>query len=73
VEAGDWCALGGAYRPSPGLTPEVVFPLAFAVKAIGPAGRALAWVPLAELVASRHRIPDGHLRILALRAAHAAG
>jgi hypothetical protein len=73
LEAGDWCALGGAYRPSPGLTPEVVFPLAFAVKAIEPAGRALAWVPLVELVEGRQRIPDGHLRILALRSAHAAG
>jgi hypothetical protein len=41
------------------------------VTAFGPASRALAWVPLAELVEQRHRVPDGHLRILALRAAHA--
>jgi SAM-dependent methyltransferase len=71
LEVGGWCALGGPYRPSPGLTPEVVFPLAFAVKEIAPAARPLAWVPLDELVEQRHRIPDGHLRILALRAAHA--
>jgi hypothetical protein len=55
------------------LTPETVFPLAYAVTAIEPGTRALAWVPLAELVEQRHRIPDGHLRILSLRAAHAGG
>ncbi|MDC0679784.1 class I SAM-dependent methyltransferase [Sorangium atrum] len=83
--------LGGAYRPSAGLTPELVQPLAFVVTAapasagtpasaaapdLAPgsgAARRLSWVPLIELVAGRERLPDGHLRVAALRAAHALG
>ncbi|WP_437577285.1 methyltransferase domain-containing protein [Sorangium sp. So ce887] len=91
VEAGEAVELGGAYRPSPGLTPELVQPLAFVVTAVAaeaptaPAGaappvapapvpdRRLYWVPLTELVAGREHLPDGHLRVVALRAAHALG
>lgn len=68
--------LGGPYRPSPGLTPELVHALATEVRAEAAAeagDRRLHWVPLRELVASRARLPDGHLRILSLRAAHALG
>jgi hypothetical protein len=63
--------LGGAYRPSPGLTPEIVFPFAFVVARQSGEGRPLSWVRLAEVLAHRDRLPDGHLRIGALRAAHA--
>ncbi|WP_437647047.1 methyltransferase domain-containing protein [Sorangium sp. So ce362] len=91
VEAGEAVELGGAYRPSPGLTPELVQPLAFVVTAVAaeapaaPAAaaprvapapvpdRRLYWVPLTELVAGREHLPDGHLRVVALRAAHALG
>jgi hypothetical protein len=38
-----------------------------------PAERTLRWVPLAEVVREIHRVRDGHLRIVALRAAHALG
>ncbi len=62
--------LGGSYRPSPGLTPEIVYPVAIEVAGLLP-GRRLAWVPLDEIVAERSRLPDGHLRVVALRAAHA--
>ncbi|MGK4009081.1 methyltransferase domain-containing protein [Sorangium sp. So ce1036] len=89
VQAGEAVELGGAYRPSAGLTPELVQPLAFVVTATaapGPApadaapqrapsgpARRLHWVPLAALAAGREHLPDGHLRVVALRAAHALG
>ncbi len=60
-------ALGGRYHPSAGATPEVVYPRAVEVSGDG----ALAWVPLDDLRAQLDRITDGHLRVVALRAAHA--
>jgi hypothetical protein len=71
LELGETWELGGAYRPSPGLTPETVFPLAVEVKAHRKGGRPLDWVPLSDLVAHRAELPDGHLRVTMLRAAHA--
>jgi SAM-dependent methyltransferase len=71
LETGETWELGGCYRPSPGLTPETVFPLAVEVKARRDGGRPLDWVPLASLVAHRAELPDGHLRVAILRAAHA--
>ena len=65
--------LGGRYHPSAGITPEVVFPLAAEVRAVDDAERALHWVALEELVTDRRLLLDGHLRIVALRAAHAVG
>ncbi|WP_437589861.1 methyltransferase domain-containing protein [Sorangium sp. So ce1000] len=92
VRVGAAVELGGAYRPSAGLTPELVQPLAFVVTAapapaaapasaaalpdLAPAldaARRLSWVPLTEIVAGREHLPDGHLRVAALRAAHALG
>jgi hypothetical protein len=72
---GDTWDLGGCYRPSPGLTPETVFPLAVEVRSVrGDAGaRALAWASLRALVRERVNPPDGHLRVVVLRAAHALG
>jgi hypothetical protein len=75
VVAGDVWELGGSYRPSPGLTPETVFPLAVEVARLArgesAALRPLTWLPLRQLVAERAGLPDGHLRVLLLRAAHA--
>ena len=65
--------LGGPYRPSAGLTPETVFPLAVEVRSLAAGGRALTWIPLWTLVSRRAAIQDGHLRVLSLRAAHASG
>ncbi|AGP42184.1 class I SAM-dependent methyltransferase [Sorangium cellulosum] len=103
VDAGEAVELGGAYRPSAGLTPELVHPIAFVVTGVAaeaprapsaaappsaatspsaaapPAEpvsappRRLHWVPLTALVAGREHLPDGHLRVVALRAAHALG
>jgi SAM-dependent methyltransferase len=66
--------LGGRYHPSPGVTPEVVYPLAVVVS--GPVGGGTSdiwWIPLREAVARRDLLLDGHLRIVAIRAAHALG
>jgi hypothetical protein len=68
VEAARIVPLGGAYRPSMGVTPELVFP--FAVQAKG-AGRGLSWVPLAELVARALEVRDAHLLVAMHRLAHA--
>ena len=73
IDAGEVWTLGGSYHPSPGSTPEVVYPWAVEVRATRGAGRALHWVALHELVEHRAALRDGHLRIAALRAAHALG
>ena len=48
-------------------------PWAVEITAVDDAPRALRWVPLGELVAGRAALRDGHLRVVALRAAHALG
>lgn len=66
--------LGGRYHPSAGITPEAVYPYAAVVEPMAtPTGRAraLRWVLLRELIARLKDLPDGHLRVAALRAAHA--
>ena len=74
VEAASVWELGGRYHPSPGLTPEVVYPLAVEVRDVDEnPERALRFVPLDELVRERHSLRDGHLRIVTMRAAHALG
>jgi hypothetical protein len=73
VECGEIWELGGRYHPSPGVTPEVVHPLAVHVKRERGGGRALRWVPLRDAVKNLADLTDGHLRIVALRAAHALG
>lgn len=70
---GELWELGGPYTPAPGSTPELVTPLAVEVRAVTGGGRALAWVPLADAVRERAALLDGHLRVVALRAAHALG
>ena len=66
--------LGGRYHPSPGVTPEVVYPMAVEVAAERPAAaRALAWVRLDDAVRGLSHLHDGHLRVVVLRAAHALG
>ena len=49
----------------------MAFPLAAEVHDVSDAPRPLTWVALDELVEDRRLLLDGHLRILALRAAHA--
>jgi hypothetical protein len=73
LETGEVWELGGPYRPSPGLTAEVVFPLALEIRGRRAGGRNTHWLPIADLVAARAGLPDGHLRVVLLRAAHALG
>jgi SAM-dependent methyltransferase len=73
VAASNVWELGGPYRPSPGLTPETVFPLALEVASVRADRRPLRWLPLRLLVGQRASLHDGHLRVLLLRAAHALG
>lgn len=68
VEAARVVPLGGAYRPSMGVTPELVFPFAVQVKG---AGKDLSWVPLAELLAQAEAVRDAHLLVAMHRLAHA--
>jgi SAM-dependent methyltransferase len=65
--------LGGPYRPSPGLTPETVFPIAAHVSGETVGQRSLHWVDLDALLKRVDEVRDGHLRIATLRAAHALG
>jgi hypothetical protein len=65
--------LGGRYHPSAAVTPEVVHPLCVVVDRERPSRRRLSWVPLAELTPNLDSLVDGHLRIVAGRAAHALG
>jgi hypothetical protein len=55
------------------VSPEVVHPIAVDAEAIEPSRAPLLWVPLAELIAHDDLLLDAHLRIVALRAAHALG
>lgn len=63
--------LGGHYHPSPGVTPEVVIPLAVEVKEELQGDCQLHWVALEDVIAHSEHILDGHLRTAAMRAAHA--
>jgi SAM-dependent methyltransferase len=71
--ARDCWELGGPYRPSPGVTPETVFPIAVELESDAPAPRQLEWLRLDDLIRHISLIVDGHLRVVALRAAHAVG
>ena len=68
---GDVWELGGRYHPSPGVTPEVVHPIAVEVLSESAAPRALSWLPLTEAASRAPELRDGHLRIAVLRAWHA--
>lgn len=59
VETGELFELGGRYHPTPGLTPEVVYP--FVAEPLCPG--SLHWVALDELVEQLESLQDGHLRI----------
>jgi hypothetical protein len=73
VATGRAWELGGRYHPSSGVTPEVVYPMAFEVMGEEAAPRRARWVPLSDLVQHAAGLRDGHLRVVALRAAHALG
>lgn len=61
----DWASLGGPYFPTPGLTPELVYP--YAVRVDDPAPSQLHFFPLQQLMEQWEAFPDGHLRCSLLR------
>ncbi|HJQ32483.1 MAG TPA: methyltransferase domain-containing protein [Pyrinomonadaceae bacterium] len=63
--------LGGAYFPTSGVTPEVVYPFAVEVEAVEGATTTLQFTPLPELMDKSDLIRDAHLLIAAHRLAHA--
>lgn len=65
--------LGGYFHPSPGVTPEIVFPLAIEVTEESDFGRPLVWVEIRDAVKNRASLNDGHLSTVLLRSAHALG
>ena len=65
--------LGGHYYPTPGATPEIVYPFAVEIGDIKPGARSIYWVPLGDARDNRSQLVDGHLRVVALCAAHALG
>lgn len=71
LDVGELVELGGRYFPSAGMTPEVVHPwLAIVRGEVASEGaRRLRWVPLTDVIAHADAILDGHLRVVALRAA----
>lgn len=62
----DWAPLGGPYFPTPGLTPELVYPVAVRLQMLHPGG--LHFFVLEELLQKWEQISNGHLRCLLLRA-----
>jgi SAM-dependent methyltransferase len=71
ARAGRVHALGGRYYPTPGATPEVVHPWAVEIQSDRGTPTQLRWVPIEDVVTNRAVLLDGHLRIVALRGAHA--
>lgn len=73
VSTGAVYELGGRYHPSTGMSPELVFPVAIEVTDAASA-KGLVWFPLRDAVGNAvKQVADGHLRVVALRAAHALG
>jgi hypothetical protein len=74
LHASRWFELGGRYHPSPGITPERVYPFAVEIDSVtGDGERPLEWVSLRDAIANADRLHDGHLRVVLFRAAHALG
>src|SRR5207253_2204840 len=74
VRTKQWWELGGKYHPSPGVTPERVYPYAIEIDAqVAPGERPLCWLPLRQAARHADQLHDGHLRIVLFRALHALG
>ena len=65
--------LGGPYFPTPGATPEVVYPYAVEVEANHEAAPHLKFVALEEVISNFDLLEDAHLMIASCRLAHALG
>ncbi len=65
--------LGGCYFPSPGVTPETVFPFVVEVDHSSLESSTLLFTSLEELVTNIELIQDAHLAVAANRLIHALG
>jgi hypothetical protein len=62
--------LGGPYFPTPGVTPEIVYPYAVETEPDGAFESSLRFIPAGELTRRLDLIRDAHLLITACRLAH---
>jgi hypothetical protein len=63
--------LGGPFFPTPGVTPEVVYPFVTEVEAVERPAATLHFIPLTELISNLELLQDAHLRVATSRLAHA--
>ncbi len=71
LDAGLVWELGGAYFPTAGVTPEVVYPFVVEVEAERAPRAGLQFVPLGELTSKPGLLRDAHLLVATHRLAHA--
>lgn len=69
LKAPAFFTLGGPYYPSPGATPEIVYPLACQVE--GGQAVGIRWVSMSYLTENFSALRDGHLKTLLSRASRA--
>lgn len=65
--------LGGTYFPTPGITPEIVYPFAVELKIANLYQTDLFFFKIQDLLNNLYKIRDAHLLILANRLAHSLG
>lgn len=65
--------LGGAYFPTPGVTPELVYPFAVEIEGGDASHSSLHWARLDAVVAHLHLVQDAHSLLALHRLAHALG
>jgi ubiquinone/menaquinone biosynthesis C-methylase UbiE len=63
--------LGGYFYPSPGVTPEIVYPLAIEVLEERDSEQSLIWVNVRDAIEHRETLNAGHLTTLLFRVGHA--
>lgn len=65
--------LGGAYFPTSGVTPEVIYPFVVEVEADRVPDTGLHFVPLSDIAGQPGLLRDAHLLVVTYRLAHALG
>lgn len=67
------CPLGGKYVVSPGVTPELIYPLLVEVNIEESNSRSLTWVPLREFITRNPDVRSAQLLTSSYRALHMLG
>jgi hypothetical protein len=67
------CSLGGKYVVSPGVTPEVIYPLLVEVNIARSDSGSLVWVPLREFITRNPDVRSAQLLTSTYRALHMLG